>query len=75
MNQQQPMLDGTDIETLPLFSGIPMPTDGSTFRAESAGRYEQPTFCKCRICRDTGMVSKKYCWCEAGVAARKMRGG
>lgn len=73
--QQQPILDGTDIETLPLFSGTPIPTDGSTFRAETGAGYAQSTFCKCRVCRDTGIIRTKFCWCEAGVAARKTRGG
>ena len=71
----QEMLDGTDLESLPLFSGTPMQANGSASDSKAGTGYVQSSFGKCKVCRDTGMVGKKYCWCEAGVAARKMRGG
>ena len=65
----QPKLDGTDLETLPLFSGTPMrePEPKAPVQAEP----KQAGFFECHVCRDTGTVKVggklKKCWCKSAA--------
>ena len=59
-----------DIEALPLFSGTPVSVQGQE-PAEPISCYRQTGFFSCSICRDTGKVGKRYCWCQAGQVAKK----
>jgi hypothetical protein len=70
----RPMLPGTDVECLPLFSGTPQ----QVTLGNKGGRVDasaQRSFAQCRFCRDTGRVKngdrRLYCTCEAGERARK----
>jgi hypothetical protein len=70
----QPMLPGTDVESLPLFSGTPQQvTLGAKGRRVDTSA--QRSFAPCRFCQDTGRVKSGdrhlYCTCEAGERARE----
>lgn len=63
---QQAKLDGTNLETLPLFSGTAQrePEHKATVQAQ----LKQPGFFTCPVCFDTGTVmvdgKAKQCWCK-----------
>ena len=62
-----------DTEALPLFSGTAQRVE-PTGPAKSATSAKQATFSNCPTCHDTGKIGKRYCWCKAGVTARKVQG-
>jgi len=66
---QPPLFDDTD--ALPLFSGTAIVVDQAGHTDEQASAYQQGTFSACPICHDTGKVGTRYCWCQAGLDARR----
>ena len=71
----QKMLPGMD-NTLPLFSGTPQRIERKDpAPAANVPATDQSSYATCRLCKDTGRLNSgdrlHYCWCAAGVAARK----
>lgn len=61
MKQVSMFTDGSD---LPLFSGTPIKVEIAPFVPQVV--IKQLGFFTCAVCRDTGIVGDKLCWCEAG---------
>lgn len=70
---EQLELDGTGVESLPLFSGTPVQVTLPAAGEVEVVSPDQASFAACRVCMDTGLVGDKYCSCAAGVALRLAR--
>lgn len=58
------------VDDMPLFSGTPQVVTVEGVSGDGTGAGRQLSFFACSFCKDGGRIDGRYCFCEAGTAAR-----